>query len=76
MEPADYEESMNPAKFWLVWNREGSRPIVKHPTADAAHKEAERLASQFDGAFVVLESIGEYKKTVTTYSPHFTPVEV
>lgn len=61
---------MNLAKFWLVWGVGQSTPKVKHPTVEAAHKEADRLASQFEGPFVVLESIGEYKKTVTTYSPH------
>ncbi len=36
--------------FWVVWNERGGNPTVKHPTAESARAEAERLARKSPGA--------------------------
>jgi len=45
--------------FWMVWSPQGRAPTHKHPTLDAAKKEAMRLAAENPGRdFVVLQSVG------------------
>lgn len=61
---------MSPAKFWIVWGPSEGKPKVRHTSAEAAHKEAARLASKFDGPFIVLESVGEHRKPTAMYIPH------
>ena len=44
--------------FWMVWNPDSRPPCHKHPTQDAAQREAERLARIAPGsAFYVLKAI-------------------
>ena len=43
--------------FWLVWNRQGSSPVVMHDSEESAMKEAERLALANKGqCFHVLQA--------------------
>jgi hypothetical protein len=45
--------------FYLVWREHGGIPTYKHPTAESAKQEAERLARQFSGMkFHVLACFG------------------
>lgn len=58
-------------KFWLVWNKGGRAPMVQHPSASKARKEAERLASVHPGqTFVVLASVGEARSISTQWTSH------
>jgi len=44
--------------FWMVWNENGGRPVIKHRSLYDATKEAERLAVKNIGQkFIVLESL-------------------
>lgn len=45
------------APFWMVWNPQGHAPTYRHPSQEAAAKEAERLARLNPGhRFHVLEA--------------------
>jgi hypothetical protein len=44
--------------FYLVWNKDGSAPRVKHDNFVSARVEAERLARRNPGErFIVLQSV-------------------
>lgn len=48
---------MQEEKFWVVWNPDHGLPKFKHIDADAAEREASRLAAANPGhTFVVLEA--------------------
>ena len=56
-------------KFWAIWRRNGgSSPSKKHETKEAALLEAQRLASQTNDQYFVLEAIG-------IVAPKVSPVE-
>ena len=45
-------------KFWMILNKNGSRPTVEHNSLNSAEKEAERLAGLNPGQqFIILESL-------------------
>jgi hypothetical protein len=45
--------------FWMIWNKKGTAPKVRHTDIRAAKCEAERLARLNPGErFIVLEAIG------------------
>lgn len=47
-----------PPPFWLVWNRNGRKPVYEHASYYSARAEAERLAKAFPGnAFYVLAPV-------------------
>ena len=49
--------------FFVVWNPDARAPTMKHPTYNAAEKEARRLArSNPEQSFFVLAAIAEAKK--------------
>lgn len=55
--------------FWTVWNPSRSaQPVVRHPTREAAMREAERLASlQPNDSFYVMQATTVSQKiTVVT----------
>ena len=46
-------------KFWVVWRKTGGgAPNKKHATKDEALAEAQRLATQSNDQYFVLEAIG------------------
>ena len=52
-------------RFWMVWNPNGRRPVVKHETPQKAMAEAHRLASEHPwDRFYVLEAIGGFTTEV------------
>ena len=56
-------------KFWAVWRKNGGgAPTKKHETKDEALAEAQRLATQSNDAYFVLEAIG-------IVAPKVAPVE-
>ena len=55
-------------KFWAVWRKNGGAPNTKHETKDKALAEAQRLATQSNDAYFVLEAIG-------IVAPKVAPVE-
>ena len=58
-------------KFWMVWGPNFKLPEVRHLTRTAADAEAARLAMKHPGwGFIVLESIGHYKKDDPLWEPH------
>ena len=58
-------------KFWVVWGSDYSIPVVRHSTQEEALKEASRLSIKHPGVpFVVLESIGQYERDCSHWTPH------
>ena len=54
----DLETSMEPRKFWMVWNENSLTVSMKHDSKESAHGEAERLARKHPGQrFYVLSAI-------------------
>ena len=54
-------------KFWAVWRKTGgSAPNKKHATKEAALAEAQRLATQTNDQYFVLEAIGIVAPKVAT----------
>lgn len=50
--------------FWLVWNPDGHAPTVQHGSAEAAQREAERLARTNPGQrFYVLEPVAMIERS-------------
>jgi len=50
--------------YWLVWCEDGDAPRVKHPSVDAASREAERLARAYPGkSFCVLAPVARVTRT-------------
>ena len=47
-------------KFWLVWNPQQGKPVVKHPTQGEALDEAKRIAALEQVAVYVCECVGYY----------------
>jgi hypothetical protein len=53
------------SKFWAVWKVDGgSPPHKRHTTFESAKAEAERLATQSQGDYYVLEVVGVVRRPV------------
>lgn len=62
---------MNTTPFYMVWRENGNPPKFRHPDANLARFEAERLARMYPGErFFVLASIGDVRVSDTHWTPH------
>ncbi len=69
MQERRMEEEMN--KFWMVWGPSFANPEVQHGTLSMAQTEAARLAKKYPGEnFIILESLGHYRKSEIFWEPH------
>ncbi len=49
--------------FYMVFKEDGRTPTYKHPTLDAAKKEAERLVRLYGGKCYILGAMSAVEKT-------------